>query len=208
MARNPAEPTANNGLFNGSFAALAQLTVKPSDYFSLGATYVRAYYPAGQAFVAGGTGSRLANAPFGPIATSANHFGLESSWKVSPKFTLSGWAGFTQAEAEGTGLGLRRVSVNQGDRASIFNWAVTLAFPDLGKKGGLAGLIIGQQPKVTQNDSGAEDGRSSWHLETLYRYPLNRHLTLNPGFLVILNPENNHDNAPIFVGTVKAIFEF
>lgn len=208
MARNPAEPTANNGLLNGSFAALAQLTVRPSDTLSFGATYVRAYYPPGKAFLTGGTGSRLANSPFGTIATSANHFGLESSWRVNPKFTLSGWVGWTRAEAEGDGFGLGRVPVRQGDRASIFNWAVTFAFPDLGKKGSLAGLIIGQQPKVTQNDSGAEEGTSSWHLEGLYRYPVNQHLSLNPGVLVIFNPENNSNNDTIVVGTVRAIFEF
>ncbi|MGI0491606.1 iron uptake porin [Alkalinema pantanalense CENA528] len=208
MARNPAEPTTNNGLFNGSFAALAQLTVRPSDNLSFGATYVRAYYPPGKAFVTGGTGSRLANSPFGTIATSANHFGLESSWRVNPKFTLSGWVGWTRAEAEGDGFGLGRVPVRQGDSASIFNWAITFAFPDLGKKGSLAGLIIGQQPNVTDIDRRAAEDTSSWHLEALYRYPVNQHLSLNPGLLVILNPENNSNNDTIVVGTVRAIFEF
>lgn len=208
MARNFSEPTANNGLFDGSFAALAQLTVKPSDSLRLGATYVRAYYPTGKAFVTGGTGSRLANAPFGPIATAANHFGLASSWQVNPKFSLSGWAGFTRAVAEGSGSGFGGVSVAQGDGASIFNWAVTLAFPDLGKKGNLAGLIVGQQPKVTESETGVADGTSAWHLEALYRYRVNQNLFLNPGVLVIINPEHNRNNNTIVVGTVRAIFEF
>ncbi len=208
MARNAAEPTENNGLFDGSFAALAQLAVKPSDALKLGITYVRAYYPQGKAFVTGRTGSQLANAPFGPIATSANQFGLESTWKVDPKFTLSGWAGWTQATAQGNGLGFERASVAQGDKASILNWAVTLAFPDLGKKGNLAGLIIGQQPRVIQNDGGPEDSASSWQFEALYEYRVNPHLILIPGVLVIVNPENNSNSSTIVVGNVRAVFEF
>lgn len=208
MARNAAEPTENNGLFDGSFAALAQLAVKPSDSFNLGLTYVRAYYPQGKAFVTGRTGSRLANSPFGTIATSANQFGLESTWKIDPKFTLSGWAGWTQARAEGNGLGFERAAVAPGDKASILNWAVTFAFPDLGKKGNLAGLIIGQPPRVTQSDGGPKDSASAWHLEALYEYRVNPHLMLIPGVLVILNPENNSNNNAIVVGNVRAVFEF
>ena len=33
----------------------------------------------------------------------------------------------------------------------IWNLAVTLGFPDLGKKGNLAGIIVGMEPKVTDS---------------------------------------------------------
>ncbi|MDD1429176.1 iron uptake porin, partial [Dolichospermum sp. ST_sed9] len=36
-------PTSGNGLFDGSYGALAQLTVKPSDRISLGLTYINSY---------------------------------------------------------------------------------------------------------------------------------------------------------------------
>jgi hypothetical protein len=106
MARNAADARDDNGLFNGSYAALAQLEVQPTDSLSLGLTYVRAYYPETQISVSGSTGSRLANAPFGQVATAANHLGLESSWRASSQVALSGWAGltFAQAQADGTGF--------------------------------------------------------------------------------------------------------
>ena len=55
LARNAEDPTEGNGLFNGSYAALAQLDFEPIDALSLGATYVRAYYPSDEAFVTAGT---------------------------------------------------------------------------------------------------------------------------------------------------------
>ena len=202
LARNADNPTAENGLFDGSFAALAQLDVKPTDSLKVGLTYVRAYYPDGRAFVSAGTGSRLANAPFGNIDTGANHFGLQASWDLEP-VTISGWAGYSIAEAEGsTGV------VNAGDQADIFNWAVSLAFPDLGGQGNLLGLIVGQQPRVIDSDTGNDEADSNWHLQAQYTYRLQDSIGLNLGVLAILNPENNADNDTIYVGTLKTIFEF
>ncbi|MEO0935273.1 MAG: iron uptake porin [Cyanobacteria bacterium J06641_2] len=104
LARNGDNPNDKNGLFNGSYAALAQLAFKPSEKIDLGLTYVRAYYPGGRAFVSGATGSRLANAPFGRTATSADHFGFQSSFRLSKKAVISGWAGLTNAQAEDNGV--------------------------------------------------------------------------------------------------------
>ncbi len=153
LARNADNPDEGNGLFNGSYAALAQLAVKPTDNLDLGLTYVRAYYPENRAFVSGLTGSRLANAPFGQVATSADHFGIQSSFRISSAVTLSGWAGLTLANAESDGVGFNGANVNRDDDATIFNWAITLGVPDLGKEGSLAGLVIGNPPRVTSHDS-------------------------------------------------------
>jgi len=62
-----------------------------------------------------------------------------------------------------------------GDSARIFNWAATLAFTDLVKEGSVLG-VIGQPPKITNNDFGEGAARTdddrSYHLEGLYRFPL------------------------------------
>jgi len=42
--------------------------------------------------------------------------------------------------------------IGRGD-ADVWNWAVTLAFPNLGKEGNLGGILIGMEPKVTDIDS-------------------------------------------------------
>ncbi len=206
LARNGDNPSNKNGLFDGSYAALAQLAFKPSKKIDLGLTYVRAYYPGGRAFVSGATGSRLANAPFGRIATSADHFGFQSSFRLSKKAVISGWAGLTNAQAQDDGV-FNGVPVNENDDANIFNWAVTLGLPNLGKKGSLAGFVIGQPPTVTDSDS-FENEDKSWHLESFYRYPVNDNISITPGLLVILNPEGNDDNDAIYVGTLRTVFRF
>ena len=202
IARNANNANAENGLFDGSFAALAQLDIAPVDAVKFGLTYVRAYYPEGRAFVSAGTGSRLANSPFGNVDTSADHLGAQTVLDFNP-LVVSGWAGYTFATAQTDGVG-----VTAEDRAEIFNWAVTLGFSDLGGQGNLAGLTVGQQPHVVSSDSGAEEDDANWHLQAQYRYKLNENVSLNPGLIAILNPENNSDNDTVYVGTFRTIFEF
>ncbi len=142
LARNPEEPTLGNGLFNGSYAAIAQLEVSPTNTLNLGLTYVRAYYPGGQLFVSGGTGSRLANAPFGSIATSSNQLSLQSSWRINSQFALSSWAGLSLANAE-----VDNLNASEGDDATIFNWAVTLASLMWGGKEILLDWLLVNRPE-------------------------------------------------------------
>ena len=208
LAPNANDPSQKNGLFNGSYAAIAQLGIEPSESLRLGLTYVRSYYPGGQVVVSGETGSELANVPFGEdTATSADQFGLSASLRLSPAFTLSGWGGLTLAHAQDNGFN-NGVLVNEGDDATIFNWAVTLALPDFGSEGSLLGFVVGQPPKVTDNDGGFEDDDTSWHLEAQYRYQLTDNIAINPGVFVILNPEHDDNNDTIWVGTLRTIFEF
>lgn len=202
LARNADNPTEENGLFDGSFAALAQLDIAPTETFKFGLTYVRAYYPAGKAFVTGGTGSRLSNAPFGNIDTSADHFGVQTSLDLDP-VVISGWAGYTIATARNDGAG-----VEANDDSEVLNWAVSLAFPNLGGEGNVAGLIFGQQPRVIDSDTGAEEEDSNWHLQAQYKYRVSQNISLNPGIIAILNPENNSDNDTVYVANLRTIFEF
>jgi hypothetical protein len=191
------------GLFGGGYAALAQLEVRPASGFNLGLTYAHAYYPTGAVAVAGGTGSRLANAPFGNLATAADHVGLESSVRLGPGAILSGWAGLSFANAE-----ISRGAITEGDSATLFNWALTLGLPNLGGQGNLGGVILGQPPKVTANASGAVDGASTWHVETFYRYQLNQQVSLIPGFFVLVNPEHNSANDTIWLASFRTVFQF
>jgi len=207
LARNPAN--ANQGLFNGSFAALGQLAFAPSDNLRFGLTYVRGYYPGGETFVSGGTGSRVANAPFSPsIATYADHFGIQANSRLSSNLILSGWAGLTEAQAQESGTGFDATSVSAGDEATVFNWALTFGFPNVDNRGSRAGIIIGQPPKVTANDGGPTGDESAFHIEGSYRYRVNDNISIEPGVLVIFNPENNSDNDTITVGLLRTIFSF
>jgi hypothetical protein len=201
MSPDANDPSEKSGLFNGRYAALAQLGFDWGDSSGLGLTYVRSYFPGDRVVVSSGTGSQLANAPFGQdTATASDQFGVQTSLRLSRYLNLSGWAGLTLADAESGG--------REGDEATIWNWAVALAFPDLGKEGSVAGLIVGQPPKVTDNDGGVEDDDTAFHIEASYRYPINDNILLNPGAFVILNPEHDDDNDAIWVATLRTIFEF
>jgi Carbohydrate-selective porin, OprB family/S-layer homology domain len=204
-------PTAKNGLFGGSNSFLAQINAKPIKDLSLGLTYVRSYDASGNIGVTGATGSGYANAPFtAGVPTSADNLGIEASYKFGPA-VLSGWTGWTKAHAMKTNDITGLTGALKGDDASLFTWSVNLAFPDLGKKGNLAAIIIGQPPKVTKNDFGSgstrEDSRGTFHFEALYRYALNDKVAITPGFVILTNPEGR-SNDTIYLGTVRTTFSF
>jgi hypothetical protein len=203
LAPDASEPTGGNGLFDGRFAALGQVAFKPSDRFRVGVTYVRSYAPGSQVAVSGAIGSQLANRPFGETATSADHFGVQTSVGIGSHLILGGWAGLTLARAEDKGVGVR-----QGDDATIFNWAVTLAAPNLDDRGSRAGIVLGQPPKVTDNDGGESDEDTSFHFEGFYRYQIAPGIAIEPGFLAIVNPEHDADNDAIWIGNLRTIFLF
>ena len=210
LARNANSPSDGNGLFNGGNAILAQLEYKASKNFGLGFTYVRGYdrtasvLPSTAVAVSGATGSSRANNPFNGVATTSDNFGIQGSFALSPAITLGGWAGYTSAnQAAGSG------------NASIFNWAFNVALPDFGKKGNLAAITVGQQPKVTGGSrtiglvtTNLAETSSNFFVEGLYRYQLNDKVSITPGLMVIFNPENNSGNTNTYVGTIRTTFRF
>ncbi|MGG6266158.1 iron uptake porin [Leptolyngbya sp. AN03gr2] len=201
IADEAQDPSGARGLFNGSNAALAQLAFRFAPGAEVGFTYVRGYDRGGNVSATSATGSRLSNAPFGGgVATSTDNFGLQGTFRITPNFVISGWGGLTKANAESGLLA--------GEDADILNWAVTLAFPDLGGKGNMAGVIFGMPPKVTNASLTAEDPDTSFHLEGLYRLRLSNNLSITPGIIVIFNPEHNNANDTVYVGTIRTTFSF
>ncbi len=105
--------------------AIAQLSIEPTDNFGLGFAYSRGYYAPDELVVSGETGSETANAPFGEdIATTADHLGLQGRYQISDRLNISAWGGVSFANAR-TDANNDGFAVNQGDNATIFNWAVT-----------------------------------------------------------------------------------
>ncbi|MBF2005049.1 MAG: carbohydrate porin [Chlorogloeopsis fritschii C42_A2020_084] len=186
------------GIGGDAYGAIAQLTLQPTIDFAAALTYVHAYNISPGA----GAGSANAENPFDGAATSVNAYGLETSYRVSRSFNLSGWLGLIDAHAES--------EPNKGSNATVLTWAVGLAFTDfLGRGGDLLGIIIGQPPKVIDNDiSGREDPDTSLHFEAFYRHQITDRLYITPGFFVVTNPEHNSDNGTIYVGTLRTTFLF
>jgi Carbohydrate-selective porin, OprB family len=194
-ANNAANTAAGNGLFNGANALIGQLSFRPSDDLNLGLIYARSY---GNGGIAGGTGSAAADSPFGAVPTTANHYSFLASYKISPNFVLSGWAGFIEANREIGGGG-----------ASVSNYAISLAFPDFGQKGNNLAFIFGIPPKLNSRSTAASpDNSTSYHIEALYKVKLNDNLAITPGILLITNPEHNGANPTEYVGTIRSTFKF
>jgi hypothetical protein len=196
LASDASNPASNSGLVKGSYGALAQVVFQPSERSSIGLTYVHSYNNDLQ------TGSNNANlfARLGlPVVT--NSYGIEASYQINPRLVLGGWAGYTAARV-----------INRGD-ANIWNWAVTLAFPDLGKKGNLAGIVIGMEPKVTSQDSslsllGLVDPITSLHLEAFYQYKLTDNIAVTPGIIWLTAPDGNNANDDVGIVAVRTTFSF
>ncbi len=201
-ARNGNDPNEERGLFDGQQAIQSQLTFKPTPNAGIGLTYVNYYAPSGTVNTSGSIGSAFASRPFATdSATLANAYGLQASYRFSPNFTLSGWAGYTKAQA--------LTGTDQGSKADIWNWAVTLAFPDFGKKGNLAGFVFGMPPKATSNDVATRENQdTSYHLEGFYRYRVTNNIDVTPGLVVILNPEHDDSNNALWVGVLRTTFRF
>ncbi len=202
LANDAANPAAGSGLFNGAYGAIAQVTFKPSAALALGLTYIHSY---NNDFSANGNvGSTLANFRSTGLPFSTNAFGAEVSFKVSPKLLLNGAVGYTSARSKD--------SVIDG-KFDIWNWSVGLAVPDLGKKGSLAGIIVGMEPKVTGgsgllNATFGKDVDTSLHIEGFYQYALSDHIAITPGIVWITAPNHNNTNGDVVIGTIRATFTF
>lgn len=189
-----ATPTPGNGLFNGSYGLMGQLTFKPSDRFKLGVTYVNSYNIT---FASAGspTGSSLAN-PIG-ANISSNSIGLGGSFEFNPGLVLNANAAYTRTNVIGTG------------DLDIWNWAIGLAMPDLGRKGNLAGLMVGMEPKVTTATGGLLSDRStSIHVEGFYQYRVNDNLSITPGLIWLTAPNHDDRNGGALIGILRSTFTF
>ena len=199
LTNTAADSTEGNGLFNGSYGAIAQLTYSPSSELDLALSYVRSYSRKNDVDLSLGTGSNNANQPFNQNATRGNHFGLQASWRPSSRFALSGWAGYVDAQ-----------QLSGGDaKAEIWNGGVTFAFPDLFSEGNIGGLIVGVPPKTTRNDiKENKDNATSLHVEALYRIQVSDFISVTPGVYVITNTDHNKDNGTTWVGVLRTSFTF
>ncbi|AKG21037.1 iron uptake porin [Calothrix sp. 336/3] len=199
LTTDAALPTDKNGLFDGNYAALGNVTFQASDNFGIALTYLHSYYAGGSESgvnLTGSTGSLIARRPFGNVSTSSDAFGLETSLRINPNLILSGWVGYIKADSQVSNA-----------TADIWNYAVTLAMPDLGGKGNLAGLIVGMPPKVTSS-SLVSDRDTSLHIEGFYKLQVTDNISITPGLFVITNPEHDDNNSSIVVGTVRTTFKF
>jgi hypothetical protein len=208
IAPNGSDPSESNGLFNGSYSALGQLAFKPTDTIKVGVTYVRAYdtTPFRGTFLWGGTGTDLGNLRLDSLGidespVTTNSFGGQFQWDITSGISLRGWFSYTDAEL-----------IDTGD-ADILNYAGALVFPDLGKEGNLGAVIVGAEPYLSdlELDTGADPDFSDdipLHVEAFYKYQLNDNISITPGVIWLVSPNQDNDNDDIFIGALRTTFSF
>jgi hypothetical protein len=203
LAPESSDPNNKAGVFDGDNTIFGQLEFKPSKAFNIGLAYARSYYgadPGGTSYF-NSTGSSFANGlgigTTDPV--TSDNYGVQATFKPSSRFTIAGWAGYSQLRSE----------IGPED-ASAFYWATTFAVKDLGREGNTLGLIFGQSPKITDTDNlvNGDDNGTSYHLEGLYKMQLTDNIMITPGLLVIFNPEHNDNNDTVYVGTLRTTFKF
>ncbi|NJL02479.1 MAG: carbohydrate porin [Spirulinaceae cyanobacterium SM2_1_0] len=208
---------ADTGLFNGNYAALAQVGVGAGDRWGFGLSYLHAYSRTNQFRFGGGgvaTGSFQANLiplaltsgagsndPRLSTPVSSNSYGMQGFFELNPNITVAAWAGWTQARLIGFG------------DAEIWNYALTLAFPDLGREGNLGAIIVGMEPTLRGIESGGvpfpvPDRDAVWHLEASYRYQFSDRVALTPGLVWLPALNQNAANDDVLLLTIQADFQF
>ncbi|MFN4270718.1 MAG: iron uptake porin [Thermosynechococcus sp.] len=215
LAPNAANPNTNvtaQGFLDGAYAALAQVDVLPLKNLAFGVTYTHSYGldPFGGT---GSAGAISAATPLNPSVTvqAADAIGFQFTYRPIQKFNLAGWVGY--ANVYGV-LPPGFTGVNRRE-AEIVNWAITLASPDLWRKGDLAGLVFGQPPQLISTTNvpipqgtGSVTEFNSYHLEGFYRFALSKNLSITPGVIAVFNPNSNANNETLVIGAIRTTFSF
>ena len=220
IAPSASDPLEENGLVNGSFSALGQVTLKPIERLKVGATYVRSYDNDAAiaddgnafrpAFLFGGTGTNAGNlrgVGIAGVPVATNSYGAQFQFDVTSRISLRGWGGYTDTNI-----------INDGDdnngSGDIWNYAAAVVVSDVIKEGSMAALIVGAEPYLTAIDAnGDEDDEAITndvpiHLEALYKYQFNDNISITPGFIWLTAPNQDADNEDVYIGTVRTTFSF
>ncbi len=201
------EPTDEGGIFNAPYGAIAQVIVSPSDRLNLAFTYIHSRDRSDT-----DTGSDLANLQSftedefdEAVPTVSDSYGAEFSYELSDFLVVGGWGGLSKVTTLSTLSG----EIERGTQ-DVWNWALTLAFPDLGKEGNLGGIVIGAEPWVTNSsiDNLGEDEEISLHLEAFYQYRLSGNIAITPGIVWITAPSNNDQSDDLVIGVIRTTLAF
>ena len=193
-------PTNGNGLFNGSYSAVAQLNFTPSEKLSIGLAYVNAFRK-GDVFDGGGgaaaNGTRFSNFQDsgilgGEAGRVVNGGGVSGVFKLSDKIAINAWGSYFEIDALRDGKGSR----------DVWSYALGLSFPDFGKKGNLLGLLAGTPPYA------GGIGNIPVHVEGFYRVRLTDNISVTPGVIWVIDPGQSKSGTDTLIGTVRTTFTF
>ncbi len=220
-------PMPGGGSRTASQAAIAQISWFPTPKtFSFGTalTYVKSTAPADSFYgLSGLTGSQYADQPFGtfypkiegkqtqspltPVGINGDHLSWGFGWNPFANLYLTGDVGFARATATSASS---LYGVESGDTATIFEWNLGVAFNNLFGAGNVLTLVVGNPYRVVahSNDAFTTEDTPAWHLELSYTYRVSDHISVVPGVIYVINPENNVNNDPIGIWSLKTVLFF
>jgi hypothetical protein len=126
----------------------------------------------------------------------SNSYGVQASFKLSDKISLSGYGAYTNV-----------ISIGQGTD-DIWTYGLGVALPDLGKEGNLLGIFGGVQPYLSGDNI---NQKNPVHVEAFYKYKLNDNISITPGVIWLNNANGTDidgDNGDTFIGTLRTTFTF
>lgn len=194
------------GLFNGSYVAATQLTLKPTESLDIGLNYAHSYHQInilgiGSASASTGVLSGL------PLNTpvSLDSFGATLAWRINPKIQFTAYGAYLAVE-----------DATSGDASTdLTSWMTGVYLPDAFVKGNSAGLLFGQPLYRVDAGGGATrtpattgDRATPYQVEAFYNFKVNDNLSITPGAFVIFNPEGDSDNDTTGVGVLRTSFTF
>lgn len=187
------------GLGNGSYSTGARLKWDATNDLSVGINYLHSYFRSGDFGFTDGLsegetilGTSIANDRLAQFPTVSNAYGVELFWEANSKLALSGRLGYTDVKALGEGEG------------ELWNYSVSMIFPDLGQSNNLGGIIFGAQPYLGYLDSAPNlPNDIPWHLEGFYKWQVTDQVSLTPGIIWHLNPNQDQREADIFTSTMR-----
>ncbi len=213
---NAANPGAGQGLLDGDYSILGQVNFNAFDAVAVGLTYMHGYHASrspifGQGEArnpqAGLVGSYTANNPWVLLTDNANvpmvtnSYGGQFAFNLSESITASGFISWTDARL-----------IGRGD-ADVWTYGLGLSLPDLGKPGSVLGLFGGIQPTLRGiQASGLERERGRvddiWHVEGFYKYQLTDNITITPGVVWVMSPNQDARDSSNVIGTLRTTFSF
>jgi hypothetical protein len=97
---------------------------------------------------------------------------------------------------------------------NILSYGLGIALPDLGKRGNLGGIVLGVEPYLVGLRRGA-DGTAigirrdiPYHVEGFYKFQVNDNISITPGVIWVINPNQNQYNDDLVIGTLRTTFNF
>ncbi|MCP6757264.1 MAG: iron uptake porin [Fischerella sp. CENA71] len=203
LGSEASNPTNGSGIFDGNYAALGQLNFNLGDRLALAATYVHGYHGAGSSLFDAGSvnssvvGTAQANTLSTTDGSSSNSYGLSAAFRPSDKFSVSGFVSYHDVTGGGT-----------GDDFEAWSYALGVAFPDLGKKGNVLGILAGAEPYSLNRVAGVDDGDVPYHFEGFYKYQVSDNISVTPGVIWVTSPGQNSNNDDAIIGTLRTTFTF